>query len=150
MSKIYLLDSGPLGFACNPSGSPKSRSFSQWLGRQLMRGIRVHVPEVTDYEVRRELIRSNRARSIAKLDGLNATLGYLPITTPVMRKAAELWAQARNMGRQTAHNLRLDADMILAAQAALLIEVGHEVTIITPNASHLSLFVPAADWQSIP
>jgi hypothetical protein len=54
------------------------------------------------------------------------------------------------MGRQTAHNLRLDADMILAAQAAMLIASGHDVTIITPNVHHLSLFVPAADWITIP
>ena len=150
MSKIFLLDSGPLGFACNPSGSPKSVNFRQWLSRQLSNGIRVHVPEVTDYEVRRELIRSGRVRSVAKLDSLSATLGYLPITTPVMRRAAEFWAQARNAGKPTAHNLRLDADMILVAQAALLIAAGHDVTIITGNIAHLSLFVPAADWQSIP
>lgn len=150
MSKIFLLDSGPLGFACNPSGSAKSVAFSQWLSRQLSNGIRVHVPEITDYEVRRELIRSGRMRSVAKLDSVGATLGYLPITTPVMRKAAEFWAQARNMGKPTAHDLRLDADMILVAQAALLIAAGHDVTLITDNIAHLAFFITAADWQSIP
>jgi hypothetical protein len=40
--------------------------------------------------------------------------------------------------------------MILAAQAAMPIASGHDVTIITSNVHHLSLFVPAADWLSIP
>jgi hypothetical protein len=53
------------------------------------------------------------------------------------------------MGRPTASNLRLDADAIIAAQASLLIDDGDEVIVATSNVAHLSLFVPAAEWQSI-
>jgi hypothetical protein len=53
------------------------------------------VPEIADYEVRRELLRANKVRGIARLDLLKNSIGYLPLTTPIMLKAAELWAQAR-------------------------------------------------------
>ncbi len=50
---------------------------------------RIEGQNITDYEVRRELLRAERMRSVTKLDKLGAALGYLPITTPVMHKAAE-------------------------------------------------------------
>jgi hypothetical protein len=107
------------------------------------------LPQGHDYEVRRELLRANKTAGIARLDILKPKLAYAPITTPVMLKAAELWAQARQMGRPTAHHQSLDADAIIAAQAAMLIADGHEVIVATNNVSHLSLFVPAARWQDI-
>ncbi len=54
------------------------------------------------------------------------------------------------MGKPTAHDLKLDADMILVAQAALLIDASHDVTVIADNVAHLGIFIPAANWQSIP
>jgi hypothetical protein len=60
-----------------------------------------------------------------------------------------IWAKARDMGKPTADALSLDADVIIAAQADLLIEDGDEVTIATSNPKHLSLFVTAARWQDI-
>lgn len=115
----------------------------------LTSGAQVLIPEIADYEVRRELLRANKTRSVARLNGLKSVLGYLPITTRVMLRAAELWAQARNMGKPTASDQALDADMILVAQAALLIADGDSVIVATTNVSHLSLFVPAARWQDI-
>ena len=91
------------------------------------------IPEIADYEVRRELLRANKTRSLDRLNALKSALGYLPITTQVMLRAAELWAQARNMGKPTASDQALDADMILAAQAALLIADGDSVTVATTN-----------------
>lgn len=122
---------------------------TQWVRGQVVKGVRVIVPEICDYEVRRELLRANKQQGIIGLDTVKNNLGYLPITTPTMLKAAEYWAQARQMGKPTAHPLRLDSDAILAAQAALLIADGHEVTVATDNVSHLSLFVFAARWQDI-
>lgn len=66
-----------------------------------------------------------------------------------MLRAAELWARARNIGKPTASDPALDVDMILAAQAALLIDDGDSVMVATTNVSHLALFVPAALWQEI-
>ena len=77
-------------------------------------------------------------------------IGYLPLTTAAMRKAAELWAQARQHGRPTADPHALDGDVILAGQAATL-DLGHdEVVIATMNIGHLAQFADAPEWQSIP
>ena len=149
MSKIILLDTGPLGLVPHPKRSPLNDDCNQWLQTQLARGVRVLIPEIADYEVRRELLRAGKGRGITYLDAAKTNLGYLPITTPVMLKAAELWAATRRVGRPTAHDYALDGDVILAAQATLLITDGHEVIIATGNVAHLSLFVPAARWQDI-
>jgi len=46
------------------------------------------VPEIADYEVRRELLRADKLHGIDRLN-LVKTTAYLPITTAVMLKAAE-------------------------------------------------------------
>lgn len=76
-------------------------------------GVHVLVPEIADYEVRRELLRANRSRGLAHLDRAKTTLGYLPISTAAMLQAAEFWAQARRQGQPTAPDRALDADAIL-------------------------------------
>ena len=149
MSKLILLDSGPLGIAANTRASETTLAFNRWLYGQTSSGIILCVPEVADYEVRRELIRARRPKSLAKLDEMGQKFLYLPITTTVMRRAATLWAKARDMGKPTANALSLDGDMIIAAQADLLLADGDEVVIATGNVAHLSLFVPAAQWQDI-
>lgn len=150
MSQIILLDSSPLGLISNPRSSPENDACNQWLQRQLQAGALVAISEIADYEVRRELLRAGKRPGIAKLDGLKNLLDYLPLTTPTMLRAAEFWAQARQLGRPTAHDLKLDADCIIAAQADLLSADGHAVIVATSNVAHLSVFVPAARWQDIP
>jgi hypothetical protein len=66
-----------------------------------------------------------------------------------MLRAAEFWAQARKAGRPTADNAALDADVILAAQASILIDEGSEAIIASSNPRHLSMFVSTAEWQSL-
>jgi predicted nucleic acid-binding protein len=103
-------------------------------------GRRVILPEIDDYEVRRELLRANRDRGLARLDEFAGLLEYLPLTTAAMRRAALFWAQARQQGRPTAADRALDGDVILAAQAATL---GVSDTVVaTTNVGHLSRFVP--------
>jgi hypothetical protein len=53
------------------------------------------------------------------------------------------------MGRQSAHDTSLDADMILAAQAAILAGDGKQVVIATTNLRHLSLFADARLWREV-
>jgi len=55
----------------------------------------VPVPEISEYEVRRELLRAGKSRGLSRLDQLARDLGYLPIITEVMRLAARFWADAR-------------------------------------------------------
>jgi hypothetical protein len=62
-----------------------------------------------------------------------------------MLKAAEFWAAARKMGRQSAGDASLDADMILAA----LVHDGDETVIATTNVRHLALFASTRIWREI-
>ncbi|PSB01588.1 nuclease [Merismopedia glauca CCAP 1448/3] len=110
-------------------------------------GDRVLIPEIADYEVRRELLRANKIKGIARLDALARLIEYLPITTLVMRQAAELWAQARRQGRPTASDKTIDGDMILVAQAMSL--AIPDVVIATTNVGHISRFIAAELWQDI-
>jgi predicted nucleic acid-binding protein len=104
----------------------------------------VYVPEIADYEVRRELLRAGKTASIRRLDTLITDLDYLPLDTQTMRRAAELWAQARNLGTPTAPPEALDGDVILAAQAE---RAGGIVA--TENVRHLARFVTAKHWRDI-
>ena len=67
----------------------------RWLRQVLTSDTVVIGPEISDYEVRRELLRVGSTRGVARLDELSETLSYLPLTTETMRLAAELWARAR-------------------------------------------------------
>jgi predicted nucleic acid-binding protein len=114
---------------------------------KLARGVRVVIPEIADYELRRELIRAGKSKGLARLDALGSTLEYLAITTAAMRKAAEFWAQARQHGMPTAGDKTIDGDMILAGQAATL--GAADYVIATTNVGHLSSIVPAEQWENI-
>jgi predicted nucleic acid-binding protein len=104
----------------------------------------VILPEIADYEVRRELLLAGLSRSLQRLDGLKQVLTYQPVTTPVMLRAAELWAMARRSGQPTTDRHALDGDVILAAQVE---EAGGIVA--TDNARHLARFVDAREWSDI-
>jgi len=147
VSRVVLLDPGPLGLVTNPKRSPQSVACATWLQAIFVGGIRVILPEIADYEVRRELLRASKMRGLARLDAVTEQLEYLPLTTAAMRQAALFWAQARQHGQPTAGDKALDGDMILAAQAATL--GVSDVKIATTNVGHLSRFVPAELWQNI-
>jgi hypothetical protein len=89
----------------------------------------VIVPEIADYEVRRELIRLNSRVAVSNLDQLALRLEY-PLTTAAMRLAAELWAQARSTGAQA---LSLKTPIVVA----------------TANPAHVNRFVPSELWSNI-
>ncbi len=147
MSRVVVLDAGPIGLVTNPKLSPESTLCTRWLQTLIISNIRVIIPEIADYEVRRELLRANKVKGIARLDELANLVEYLPITTAAMRKAAMFWAQARQQGQPTAGDKTIDSDMILAAQAMTLDVV--DVVIATTNVGHLSRFAIADLWQNI-
>jgi predicted nucleic acid-binding protein len=149
MSDIVLLDSAPLGMLSSPKSTPENEECRAWLAGLLARGVKVGVPEVADYEVRRELLRADKLAGVARLDSLQQTLTYLPISTPLMRMAAEFWASARKRGKQSADDAALDGDVLIAAQAVLLMDDGDNVVVATSNVRHLSLFAPAKLWREI-
>ena len=144
MNNIVLLDAGPLGLVSHPRASTDAVA---WLAGLVAGGAQVLVPEIADYEVRRELLRANRLKGIRRLDQLKTSLGYLPITTAAMLKAAEFWADARRQGHPTAHDAALDADVILAGQAATIGK--RKVIVASTNPRHLQRFVAAEHWQNI-
>ena len=146
-----LLDTGILGRLCHPR-KKENRPVAEWLSQLLMsevEGLQVFVPEIADYELRRKLlhlIAKGQAthQSLDRLDDLGRLLEYLPLDTPTMRKAAELWANARGQGMPTAAEQALDGDVILAAQALAVIG-----TVVTTNPKHVSRFVDAKEWTEI-
>ncbi|MCK6483066.1 MAG: nucleic acid-binding protein [Phycisphaerae bacterium] len=145
--RTIVLDAGPLGMLSHRGGIPEVDSCKAWLERLPAAGERVIVPEISDNEVRRELIRLGSTASIERLDNLGTRLGYLPLTTSMMRAAAELWARSRSLGRATADRHALDGDVILAAQTRSL--GVSNVVIATTNVSHLALLSQAAEWSSL-
>ncbi len=143
MRRIVLLDTGPLGKIVNAGKFPEVK---QWLRQLMDAGAQVLVPEISDYELRRGLLRLNDLTGIARLDDLHALAGYLPLTTAAMRQAAQFWAEARRRGYGTAVEPALDGDAILAAQAATL---AGSTVIATENVSHLSRYTTASLWDQI-
>jgi predicted nucleic acid-binding protein len=146
MSDAVVLDSTPLGILCHPRNPPQAMACRQWVDDLLAAGRRVIVPEIADYEVRRELIHRNSRIALTNLDRLGLRLEYLPLTTAAMRIAADLWAQARIAGHPTASNYSIDADVIVAAQA---ISLTVPVIVATGNPAHLGRFVSAELWSNI-
>lgn len=146
---VIVLDATPLGLVTNPRMSGEADECSRWLTAHLAHGARVIIPEIADYEIRRELLRAQKARGLARLDLIQTILEYVPITTVAMRQAAVFWAQARQQGQPTAPAAALDGDAILAAQAVTLDVNGDTVIIATSNPSHLSRFTLAQQWQDI-
>jgi predicted nucleic acid-binding protein len=149
VSRVVLLDAGPLGLVTNPKGSDESRRCKAWLAELAAAGVQIMVPEGADYEVRRELLRVGRRGGLTRLDNLARSSDYLPVTRVVWHRAAELWARARNEGYATADDSALDCDVILAAQALLVAEDGYEVIVATKNVNHLGRFVDAREWEMI-
>ena len=147
MSLAVVLDAGPLGLLCHRTGVAVADQCKAWFRGHLAHGTSFYIPEIADYEVRRELLRLNKIVSVSRLDALHATATdtYLAVTTAAMRKAAELWATARQAGYPTADAKELDADVIIAAQVMTRAFTQDEVVIATTNVGHLSMFTRAAN-----
>ena len=147
MTRLVLLDAGPLGLLTRSARVPEAAACYAWLRAQLASGHRIHLPEIANYEVRRELLRLNAHAALRRLDALHFETIYLPLTTPVMLRAAELWAAMRQP--PTADPQALDGDVILAAQAlmpgssAIRLSLQSRMSVIWPD------LVPAARWQDI-
>jgi predicted nucleic acid-binding protein len=147
VTRAVVLDSGPLSRACDPA---RNRELARWLETLLDSDVVVVIPEIVDYEVRRGMLH-RKMRALRRLDEFKSVLAYTPLSTPVMQRAAELWAQARRRGRPTADVKELDGDVILAAQAedTRLRTAYDEVIVATENIGHLGQFISAKSWKEI-
>ncbi len=113
------------------------------------------VPAIVYYELKRELLRSQKTLSVGRLDAFvgAAPDRYLRLSDEALRLAAELWAKSRRQdGRPTAEAKALDIDVIIAAQVLSFVGTqpgGGEVVIATTNPKHLAPFVAARPWNEI-
>lgn len=154
MARLILLDSGPLGLIVRAPSKPQFIRCNNWLNTIAAAGAAVYIPEIAHYEVRRELVRIRAVGSLRRLDyALDPSSGFkhLTLSTDTIIKAAEFWAFLRQTDVPTASPDALDADAILAGQAALVGQPGDTVTIATTNLAHLSRFpgIDAQTWDQI-
>jgi predicted nucleic acid-binding protein len=151
MSRVIMLDTGPLGLLTNPKKTAESRAITRWALDIMAAGHRLMVPAIADYEVRRELERVGQRKGLAQLDAFNTARSdrYLALSDSALRLAAKLWAQARNAGMPTADPKELDCDVLIAAQALTMGVPTSDLVIATTNVGHLSRFATADLWANI-
>jgi predicted nucleic acid-binding protein len=147
-----FLDTGVLGLVTHPQGDAGATQCHKWLKGCIAAGSTFCVPEIADYELRRELIRRKNNASIGRLDSMTQQIArYIPLTTVAMRRAAQLWAQMRSQGTPTAAHHALDGDVILAAQASEFTALtGKNVIVVTTDVGDLSRLATAARWEDLP
>ncbi|HEY5315907.1 MAG TPA: type II toxin-antitoxin system VapC family toxin [Pirellulales bacterium] len=95
---------------------------------------------ITVYEIIRGMLANAATRQLAGFLKTAETSEVLPASLPVLMRAANLWADARNGGHP-----RDDADLIIAATALEASRV-----LVTGNTQHFS-WIPGlrlADWRS--
>jgi hypothetical protein len=154
MARLILLDSGPLGMIVRAPSKPQVVRCLAWLKTVLAGGAVVVIPDIAHYEVRRELLRIRAVGSLRRLNYAldpSSGLDHLALTTDAIIKTAEFWAFLRLSGIPTASPDALDADAILAGQAALAGQPGDTVTVATTNLAHVNRFpgIDAQTWDQI-
>jgi hypothetical protein len=90
--RLIVLDTGTLGLLAYPRARPDALACRQWAKALLAAGIRVIVPGIADYELRRELIRAGKAAGLRRLDAVRAGFELDPVTQAGLDEAASLWA----------------------------------------------------------
>jgi predicted nucleic acid-binding protein len=148
---IISLDTSPLSLVTQPKAHPDADACKQWLRGHLSRGTHVVVPEVVDFELRRELLRAGKTRSLARLDAFVAAEPdrLILLNRKAMLFAAELWAKARRQGLATADPKELDIDVLQAAQLLTAGIDPEQLAVATTNVGHLARFVKADLWSNL-
>jgi len=151
MKLTIVLDSGPLGLLMQRRGLPVADACRRWLANRMRAGTRFLVPEIADYELRRELLRLGLTPALARLDAFNSALPdrYLQLNTAAIRRAAELWADVRRRGLPTADPKELDGDVIVAAQTMTSGFPLRDLAVATSNPIHLSRYLDADLWTNL-
>lgn len=147
-NRVVLLDSGPLGEII----SPKPKGYiKDWLSFIKQNKISLRVPEIIDYEIRRNLILSNLGKSERRLNQYRNRKEFIHLNSEILICACEIWAELRRIGQPTASKERLDIDVLLIAQAISQTDSFEEVIIVTTNVKHLirciEYGIQVWDWQ---
>jgi tRNA(fMet)-specific endonuclease VapC len=96
---------------------------------------------ITVYQILRGMRAKRAIRQLAEFLRIAETSEVLPISVPVLIRAADLWAEARSGG----HSAN-DADLIIAATA-----IEARRVLVTGNTSHFA-WIPGlslGDWRSV-
>jgi predicted nucleic acid-binding protein len=151
VGNFALLDAGPIGLACCDPSQPVAGHCLSWLVDLELAGIKVMIPAMADYEVRRELLRVRATAKLKRLAELRDRFEWLDITSEALERGARFWATLRQTGLPTAGDEALDGDSILAGMAATLGQPGDSVIIATSNVKHLARFpgIDARPWETI-
>ncbi len=149
---IVFLDTGILGFVTNPV--PKSTltyAIKRWCIALETFGHQIVVPEICDYELRRELLRLGKRDAVEALNQFNFCVPnrFLPIEQSAMQIAAQEWARLRMIGKPTASAASLNGDVILAGQVLDQQLSLRDYVVATTNVQHLDQLINAKVWTDV-
>ncbi len=74
MTSLILLDTTPLGLLTQRRGVRRAELCRRWYASAVASGARILVPEIADYELRRELLRAGKSASVERLDAFNSAV----------------------------------------------------------------------------
>ena len=77
--RIVVLDSGPVGIGCKNPARPDASAFLRWITGLRSAGVKLCLPEIADYEVRRKLIHLNSPRKEQSCNGFDELADMKPI-----------------------------------------------------------------------
>lgn len=148
-----VLDTGPLGGLTSPVDSRLSNEYKAWYVSLEDVGCYFYVPQIADYEVRRNLHLEGMNTSIIMLDEfIHAEADrYLRLTAEEIDLASQFWGQLRNAARGGSDEKALDGDVLIAAQARALEESDPftRVVVATGNVKHFRDIAFAELWSDI-
>ena len=81
MARVVVLDAGPLMLISKPRGLAPADRCRAWIHALDAAGARVEVPEIADYEVRRELLRVGAPAALKRLDRMESGPGGMPTSS---------------------------------------------------------------------
>ena len=81
MTRVVVLDTSVLGLVTSPGGKPNALVCARWFLDLIAGGNAVVVPEIADYELRRELILQGKVSGLARLEAAKAQAFYAPLDT---------------------------------------------------------------------
>lgn len=155
MSRVAVIDSGPLGEIIKRHPSADTIRWIEFINENK---IALRIPEIIDYETRRELILQGLKgniesyKSISNLTKYRQTNRLIPLEPSItLTDACELWADLRFNSQPTADRKNIDVDVILVTQALSMKKDFDEIIIVTGNLSDLRRFshlgIKIWDWK---
>jgi hypothetical protein len=141
-----VFDTGVLGIVTHPS--KRTSPCVQWFESLVAADVEIVVPEICDYELRREYILQNNLKAIGFLDGLKQSAVFCKVDSDIWLAAAALWAQCRSAGKAMAGNAELDGDVLLIATVNSM-TLDPTTVVATTNVKHIDQHLDARKWEDI-